>query len=293
MSSQCAKTPHVRATAILGPAASEEDLQPFRLPNVELLPAEIRASTAAALILGGDGTVHRQLSALAECKVPALIVPLGSGNDFARALGISTPAEALQAWRKFCAGAGNVREIDLGCVRPADAGEPTYFCCVAGVGLDSDANRRANAMPRWLRAHGGYLLAALAAIHSFRPQTFNVETLHASSGPPSIREAGYMIAFANAPTYGHGMRIAPAAVLDDNLLEVCFVRGMTKLRLLRVLPKVFSGGHINLDEVKYFQAEGLRVDTESPLDVYADGEYVCQTPVEIGILPKALRVIVP
>ncbi|HEV8524310.1 MAG TPA: diacylglycerol kinase family protein, partial [Terriglobales bacterium] len=207
----------MRATAILGPAASEEDLQPFRLPNVELLSApDIEASTAAALIFGGDGTVHRQLSALARHKVPALVVPLGSGNDFAHALGISTPAEALQAWKNFCAGAGNVREIDLGCLRPADTGEPTYFCCVAGVGLDSDANRRANAMPRWLRANGGYLLAAVAAICSFQPGTFNVEMLHATTPRLPIRESGYMVAFANAPTYGHGMRIAPAAVLDDS-----------------------------------------------------------------------------
>ena len=284
----------MRATAILGPAASEKDLQPFHLPGVELRPAaSVDVPAAAALIFGGDGTIHRQLLALASHKIPALIVPMGSGNDFAHALGISTPAHALNAWRKFCAGAGNVREIDLGCILPAGSREPTLFCCVGGAGLDSDANRRANAMPRWLRAHGGYLLAAVAAISSFRPQTFQVEVLPATSPPQSIREAAYMVAFANAPTYGHGMRIAPTAALDDARLNVSFVRGTSKLRMLRLLPKVFSGSHVNLSEVEYFPAERLRVATEPPLDVYADGEYICQTPVEVSVLPRALRVVVP
>ncbi|HEV8523876.1 MAG TPA: hypothetical protein VGQ71_05205, partial [Terriglobales bacterium] len=123
--------------------------------------------------------------------------------------------------------------------------------------------------------------------------TFNVEMLHATTPRLPIRESGYMVAFANAPTYGHGMRIAPAAVLDDSRLDICFLRSTGKLRLLRLLPKVFSGGHVALKEVEYFQAERLRVETELPLDVYADGEYICQTPIEVSVLPRALRVIVP
>ena len=102
-----------------------------------------------------------------------------------------------------------------------------------------------------------------------------------------------MLAFANAPTYGGGMRIAPSAQLDDGKLDVCFLRRTGRLSLLRLFPQVFSGKHVSRPEVAYFQATGLRMETESPLDVYADGEYVCRTPVEVAILPGALRVIVP
>ena len=99
--------------------------------------------------------------------------------------------------------------------------------------------------------------------------------------------------FANAPTYGGGMRIAPRALLDDGQLDVCFLRRTGRFRLLRLFPKVFSGAHVGRAEVVYLQAAGLRVETESPIDVYADGEYVSRTPVEVGILPGGLRVIVP
>jgi len=296
----------VRAVAIFGPNASESDLQAFqsdtqRISAVRELGAA--GDAEAGLIFGGDGTVHRHLAAFVESKTPMLVVPHGSGNDFAVAVGLRTRDDALAAWKKFQAGAGNIRPVDLGRITPLGepGAQPTYYCCVAGAGADSDANRRANAQPAWLRRHGGYTLAALEAIFSFQPRRITVEAAAASLGdpaaggpaPPALSEPGWMVAFANAPTYGGGMRIAPRAQLDDGKLDVCFLRRTGQLSLLRLFPKVFSGAHVGRPEVAYFQAAGLRVETESPLDVYADGEYVCRTPVEVGILPGALRVIVP
>lgn len=102
-----------------------------------------------------------------------------------------------------------------------------------------------------------------------------------------------MVAFANTPTYGGGVRIAPDARLDDGKLEICVVVGMARARVLRLFPSVFSGRHLTLPEVKYFQADRLRIETDKPLDVYADGEYVCSTPVDVTVEARALRVIVP
>src|SRR6202007_1969526 len=100
-----------------------------------------------------------------------LVVPAGSGNDFARALGLRRVRDSLEAWQKFSDGGGKVRPIDLGVISlPADEAPstiaqgrsaphgPRYFCCVAGVGLDGEVSRRANQLPRWLRGHGGYAL---------------------------------------------------------------------------------------------------------------------------------------
>ncbi len=296
----------VRAVAIFGPNVSERDLQPFQSPEVRIPVAENLSPAGeveAGLILGGDGTVHRHLAAFVERKTPLLVVPHGSGNDFAAALGVRTRDDALAAWKKFVGGGGNVRPVDVGRITPLAQPDatPTYYCCVAGAGVDSGANRRANAQPAWLRRHGGYTLAALQAIFSFKPLRVTVQATGASPAnpaagepaAPAISEPGWMVAFANAPTYGGGMRIAPRAQLDDGKLDVCFLRRTGRLSLLRLFPKVFSGAHVSRPEVTYFQATGLRVETESPLDVYADGEYVCRTPVEVGILPGALRVIVP
>jgi diacylglycerol kinase family enzyme len=232
-----------------------------------------------------------------------LVVPHGSGNDFAVALGVRTRDDALEAWKKFGGGGGTVRSVDVGRITPLGepGAAPAFYCCVAGAGVDSEANRRANAQPAWLRRNGGYTLAALQAIFSFKPLQVTLQATGASPAnpaageppAPAISEPGWMVVFANAPTYGGGMRIAPRAELDDGKLDVCFLRRTGRFSLLRLFPKVFSGAHISRPEVAYFQAAGLRVETQSPLDVYADGEYVCHTPVEVGILPGALRVIVP
>jgi diacylglycerol kinase (ATP) len=106
-----------------------------------------------------------------------------------------------------------------------------------------------------------------------------------------ISEAGILAAAANAPWYGHGMRIAPQAELDDGLLEFCFVRRVGKLRLLRLFPKIYHGGHVGLPEVEYFRVECLRIESEVPLAVHADGEPLGQTPVEVSVARGALRVI--
>ncbi|MGH9651016.1 MAG: diacylglycerol/lipid kinase family protein, partial [Terriglobales bacterium] len=189
----------MRALPILGPAVSSRHLKPFEHAGVDLSISEnfTSATTDAVLVFGGDGTIHRQLPHLACTGIPLLVVPCGSGHDFARALGLRTPQESLAAWQRFLNGAGNVRDVDLGVVTPGvtapgragaspetrNQKPQTFFCCVAGMGVDAEANRRANAMPQWLRAHGGYWLAALGAILSFQPQAIAVNAKGAAHLP--------------------------------------------------------------------------------------------------------------
>ena len=87
------------------------------------------------------------------------------------------------------------------------------------------------------------------------------------------------------------MKVAPQAKMDDGLLDVCIVGAVAPLRFLRLFPSVRSGGHLNIREVEYFQASRVQVETEPPLDVYADGEYVCRTPIEVAVQRAALKVI--
>lgn len=287
----------MRAIAILGPDVSPQYLALFSRPGCEIIGhkrGEPVPSADAAVVLGGDGTIHHYLRDLSRLKIPVLVVPRGSGNDFARALGLRNDRDAVAAWNRFL-GAGHSREIDLGIITPLGemSASPQLFCNVAGAGLDSEANRRANAMPRWLRGRGGYLLGALGAIRSSLAQRFVIEAQQVASPVKRIDEPGLMVAFANGPTYGGGLRIAPAADFADGELDVCFVRQVGKARLLRLLPRVFSGRHVNLPEVEYFKASSLRLEAEVPLDVYADGEFACRTPVEVSVVPKALRVIAP
>ena len=299
----------MRVAAILGLGSSATHLQPFAgcCDAAWQLGMPANGNEAdAVLVFGGDGTVHRHLPQLVKLQLPVLVVPHGSGNDFARALHLCSVGDALSAWRHFVSGRSSVRQVDLGVIAPVvppgaggaaalyDPGTEHYFCCVGGVGLDVEIARRANRLPRALRRRGGYLLSLLPALSSFRPLGVTVQ---ASFGESllSTRYAGpaMVVAIANAPTYGGGIRIAPDARLDDGKLEVCVVEAMAKVRLLRLFPSAFSGRHLNLPEVTYFQADRLRIETERPSDVYADGEYVCSTPVQVRVAAGALRVISP
>ena len=277
------------AAALLHPDVSSKVVDRFRSSGVEIKILETlddSTNYSAALIFGGDGTVHRHLPQLHQNKIPTLVVPTGSGNDFAKGLGIRSVEIALQAWQRFCADQKNVKETDLGVIRSGS--QETLFCCVAGIGMDAEANARANRMPPWLKSRGGYVLAALQSLIAFKPAEMNITT-----EGREMRRSAFFIAVGNALSYGGGMKVTPHAMLDDGLLDVCLVSKMNKLKLLCWVPTIFFGQHLRLKEVEYFQAGQIRIGAERKLDLYADGEYAAQTPVEIGVIRRGMRVIVP
>jgi diacylglycerol kinase (ATP) len=290
----------MRAAVIFGLHCSEKDLRPFQRNSQASwhigLPAN-PSEVDAVLIFGGDGTVNRYLPELVRLGLPVLVVPRGSGNDFARALSLRGTRDALAAWTKFISGGGNVRAIDLGVITALSDSAPRqrYFCSVGGVGLDGEVAQRANRLPRWLRAHGGYVISLIPVL--FRLATFLIKISVPSADKPEAfvprsNQPAVLAAFANAPAYGGGMRIAPRAQLDDGQLDLCIIRDINPFKLFCLVPTIYFGKHLSLREVEYFQTSGLRIETERPLDVYADGEYVCKTPIEVGVARGVLRVIV-
>lgn len=304
----------MRVAAILGLGSPTRLLQPFAaLSDSDWqigLPAN-PGEVDAILVLGGDGTIHRHLPQLVRLQLPVLVVPHGSGNDFARALNLGRVSAALAAWRHFVSrpddvAPDNVRRIDLGVISKlsspgssalANASEPRghYFCCVGGVGLDAEVARRANRLPRAIRRRGGYLLSLLPALYGFQPLAMKIRAPRGHSSALNTQYDGrvMVLAFANTPTYGGGIMIAPQAQLDDGKLDICVVGPMGRARLLRLFPSVYSGHHLDVPEVKYFQSDYLQIETEKPSAVYADGEYVCETPVKVTVQRAALKVIVP
>jgi len=294
----------MRAAAILGLGSSEKDLKPFRQASSATwsvgLPAQ-SADADAILVFGGDGTIHRHLAQLVRLNLPLLIVPRGSGNDFARALMLRGVADALAAWRKFASGAGIVKTIDLGIISPLASPDPSrtphkhYFCSIGGVGLDAETARRANRLPAWLRAHGGYALSLPAALLGFAPQRMKISRSLADQQEKLVAhfdQPAFLAAFANTPIYGGGMKIAPRAQMDDGQLDVCVIREIGKLKLFSLFPTVYFGRHLNIPQVEYLQTARILIETDAPLEVHADGEYVCRTPIEVSVARGALKVIV-
>ena len=168
----------------------------------------------------------------------------------------------------------------------------TLYACIAGTGLDAAVNRRTLKQPRWLRAHGGYVVALLQTLGGFVPPRMTISVEIDGQWQSIAEEPGMLIAAGNGPQYGNGMRLTHGADLQDGQLDVCFVRDLSKLRLLRLFHVVFRGGHIGMKEVEYLKASRVRIITDPPCEVFADGEPVCLTPVEISVKPGALRIII-
>jgi diacylglycerol kinase (ATP) len=227
---------------------------------------------------GGDGTVHRVLNGIAGTSAALGIIPCGSGNDLAINLGIPRELEAATE-HAFTA---RWRNIDLCRVNGR------YFGCIASFGLDSHANRVANQHRGPFRGTALYIWSLLVALTQFKPPNVIVQHDEGEYRGPIL-----LLVAANAASYGGGLRIAPSAQVADGLIDFVAVHAMPRLALLWHLPKVFSGSHVALEQVSYKLSRKLQIDADRPLDIFADGEYVGQTPATVEILPGALRVIAP
>ena len=236
-------------------------------------------------ISGGDGTIHRFLPQLLRARLPVLVIPSGSGNDFARSLTIPSVQIAGDLARRFVRGDARMRNVDIGIIRDQSANE-TPFCCVGGIGLDAIAAQFANRMPRWLRSHGGYLVSAARALLS--APSFRVKI---RSDQREFEQDLCLFCFANTPSFGGGLRIAPDARLDDGMLDCVSVESLSQFQLV---PKAFSllrGTHLGLKEVTHSRIRTVQIESDPPTSVYADGEFVCKTPVEVSVLTRALKVL--
>ena len=278
----------MRALAILGPAAQDKDLDLLKSIGLAVEHWDISDSQSVAdlaIVLGGDGTIHRFLPQLLKAKVPVLLVPHGSGNDLARALGILSPQNGIEVARNFIAGKAILHEIDVGIIVNKYSHE-TPFCCVGGVGLDATAAEFANHMPRWLRGNGGYLLGMARALLQAPALRLRI-----CADGREITQQSCLFSFANTPSFGGGLRIAPDADLNDGTLNCVMVRKMGRLKLIPSAIALLRTRHLELKEVSSFPAERIRIETDPPTWVYADGEPVCQTPIDVRVIPRALRLL--
>jgi diacylglycerol kinase (ATP) len=252
--------------------------------DVEHLRAEARRAAEEGLdrllVAGGDGTVHHAMRGLVGGDCALAILPLGSGNDLAAALGVPSALSAAVALGLH----GERRRIDL-----ARFGE-VPFGCVAGVGFDSEVNRYANALRR-LRGPLIYVWSVLRVLPRFRPP--RVELTHAAGGYSGL---AMFVAFANAPRYGGGMRIAPDARLDDGVLDVVVVKALPRIKLLRVFPRVFSGTHTRFPEIEIVRTRRAEIALDRPLIAHGDGEPLLEVgarPVTVEVVPNGLLVVAP
>lgn len=247
--------------------------------SLDLCHAAVAAGTDAVVAMGGDGTVHLALQAVAGLSTPLGIIPVGTGNDFAAALGLPTDTEAAMD----VIATGHLRIVDA--VRATDdSGGQWWWACVLGAGFDSEVNERANRM-RWPRGPRRYDLAIFAELLRLKPRPFVLEV----DGRREEVTATF-IAVGNAPAYGGGMRIAPDADLTDGLLDVVVVGAVSRIEMIRMKPSVYAGAHIRHPAVTTSRGSVVRL-TSAGAVAYADGERLAALPVTSTCIPGALNVL--
>jgi diacylglycerol kinase (ATP) len=251
------------------------------LEDARLAACEAAGAVDAVVAMGGDGTVGACAAGLADAGPAATaalgVVPAGGGNDAARSLGL--PA------RDPLAAAGLLGRLRR---RPADLATVAgrAYLNVAGAGFDSEVNRLANQRLGWAGNRPRYVGAVLAQLVVGRTAAFEL-VLDGRTLP--LR--GWLVAVANGPSYGGGMRVAPQAGLDDGLLDVVVIHDIGKLEFLRTFPKVFSGRHVEHPAVAIHRAARVDLDADRTLAVYADGEPAGTLPASFQVRPAAITVL--
>ncbi|MEV0172437.1 diacylglycerol kinase [Streptomyces sp. NPDC050803] len=244
--------------------------------------AAVEDGTGALIAVGGDGMANLALQAVAGTRTPLGLVAVGTGNDFARALGLPVrdPAAAGRLIAEALKGA-RLRDIDLG-----QAGG-RWFGTVLASGFDSRVNDRGNRM-RWPAGRLKYDVAMLAELAAFRPFPYRI-----TLDDGEVREIeATLVAVGNGSSYGGGMRICPGADLTDGLFDITIVGDCSRATLLRVFPSVYRGRHVDHPKVTVVRAAKVEIAAEN-ITGYADGEPLGPLPLTARCVPGAVRVVGP
>jgi diacylglycerol kinase (ATP) len=266
-----------------------DDLTTIRVGSVEesrRLVGRARDSGLDLLVVvGGDGSVHQGVQFCAEHDVALAVVPAGTGNDLARALG--APDDPLEATDALVAdlGAGRRATIDLGRVEGPGVPGGRWFAGVLCAGFDSAVNERANRM-RWPSGPRRYDLAILTELARLRAARLSL----VEDGKRAEHEAT-QVAVGNTRHYGGGIPICPAADPTDGVFDVTLVGRASRLDLVRMLPGLRSGRHVDHPIVTTSRAREVRLGEANGWVAYADGERIGPLPVQVSCVPGALNIV--
>ena len=234
-----------------------------------------RGAYDRVVVCGGDGTLHLSVREFDLASGTLALIPLGSGDDFAKVLGI--PRDLRAACE--LALRGDAREVDVALANGI------RYLGVAGLGFDSEVARYANENVKFLRGSLVYLYAILRVLPRFTPHRVTID---------GTRNEEIMFAtVGNSRQYGGGIRITPDAKIDDGVLDLCVVHRTSRLQLLKTLPRAYTGAHVKSAFVETARGTEFMFDSERPMDVYADGERIAATPVRFALAEERLRIVAP
>jgi YegS/Rv2252/BmrU family lipid kinase len=246
---------------------------------VELTRAALSKGEKCIVSVGGDGTLREVASVLANTEACLGIIPCGTGNDFAKVLGI-VPDDIPAALDTLLT--GKVRKMDAGMANDE------FFINVSGFGFDADVIVNTESFKKRFRGMIPYMLGIVRSLVNLRKLDLTVTANGETKDISAI-----MISAANGTHFGGGMNVAPFADTQDGLLDVYIVKSMGRITFLALLPKFIKGKHTDLSEIIYFRAPELTVACKQNSRINLDGDLRSGTPVTFRILKGAMNIIVP
>ncbi|HWP49662.1 MAG TPA: diacylglycerol kinase family protein [Candidatus Limnocylindrales bacterium] len=255
-----------------------------RRDGMKLAQEAIREGYLRIVAAGGDGTINEVGNALVHTEAILGIIPIGSGNGLARALKI--PLD----WKKACQLLfnGRIHKIDIG--KLSSGFHTRYFFATAGVGFeaylgclyDKNATSRRGIWP--------YFFLALREFHKFQPPEMMLE-FTTPIGQKKIIGNPFIVTIANTEQFGGGAIIAPGALPDDGVLNLCIIYKLSFLQALYHAPKLFTGNITRVPQMMMYPITSLNITRKSSTPVQVDGEPVmCGPEVSVTVLPGALKV---
>ncbi|WP_342564075.1 diacylglycerol kinase family protein [Paenibacillus sp. FSL R7-0345] len=244
-----------------------------------------REDWRAAILIGGDGTIHSVLGALRRRSVPLAVIPAGSGNDTARGFGIPLATEAAldAALQDRCL------EADL----LSGTGGLTLTAVASGFDAQVAVNVNNSRYKRLCNAIGAgqlaYIIGILHTLITFKPCRVSV-TL---DGKEQAFDQAWLVSVCNLPSYGGGLLICPQAETGDGRLDVCVVHGCSRMQVLRLFPTLLKGTHVALPFVTMLRGRSVAVRFAQPRHAIGDGEPLGTAPLAVRCEPGALRVLTP
>jgi diacylglycerol kinase (ATP) len=233
------------------------------------------------IVVGGDGMAHMGVNLCAESDTPLGIVAAGTGNDAARALGLPI-GDSIAGAREILKSLSRPQSVDL--VRAnSSIGNFWYFGSMS-VDFAALVNQRANTW-KWPKGPSRYKLAMIAELAAFKPVTYFATI----DGVEKEFEA-MLCSVGNSPFFGGGMKVAPHAKIDDGKLELFIVNKISRIELLKVFPRVYTGEHITHPAVEFISAKRVTLRSNIQMPAFSDGESVGFAPVTAEVAPGALKV---
>ena len=258
-------------------SSNNEESRVVIAPNAQELALRLReiVDVSSDLIqgiisIGGDGLAHLVLQVAVPARIPFVVIPGGTGNDFARSLGYSRN-DVITLLKKIIS--DPAQPVDLGNVYSE------WFGAILSTGFDSVVNERANSL-RWPKGAARYNAAIALELPKFRAIDYEL-TIDGSTMPVEAM----LIAVGNGRSYGAGMNVCPNAQLNDGLFDLVILEPVSTVEFIKVFPQVYSGKHIHHPQVRSIRAQKVRIEGASI--AYADGERIGPAPVSAECIAGA------